>query len=434
MTSLERIRNARIALLLDEPFFGALLMHLRVVADPACPTFSTNGRELRFNVKFLDSLDDRQLRTILAHEVLHCALLHIFRRGARDLKKFNVAADYAINNFLDNYNTHVAAEATKRGQHHTAPFVFDGPLAAGCLDHAYDGLSAEEIYNLIPEPPPQGGGSKLQGAGSKLQVGAGSPGSPGNLQPSTSNQQPAAQPSVGEFTDGATDEASAAEAEAEWKVALKQAAVAGKSRGRLPAEIERLVTDFLEPKVHWRELLRRFLTSSCKDDYSFTRPNRRYSVAATPSSPVAGRNHHARCILPGLHSPKLGRIVCAVDTSGSIDQKQFNEFIAEVRAVLFDCRPEALILAQCDAHLHDWQELDPFAEMEITCKGGGGTCFKPVFERALAESEPPVALIYLTDLAGSFPDYTPPFPVLWAVVGRASSQAEPPFGEVLSIE
>ncbi len=416
MNPLDRIRQARINLLLDEPFFGALLMHLKVIEDKSVPTFSTNGRDLRFNAAFLDQLTDAQLRTILAHEVMHCALLHMYRRDQRDLRKFNVAADYAINNFLDNYNQHAALRGAK-------PFVFDGPLANGCLDHAYDGKSAEEIYNLMPEPPPkEAGGSKMEdGKGSQSGAqGQPQPGSGKGNSPSNSPSSP------GEFTDGAVDEAGREAAEADWKVALKQATAAGKSRGRLPAEIERLVNDFLEPKAHWRELLRRFLTSTSRDDYSFTRPNRRYSGY----SPSSTRHPRSRCILPSLHSPSLGKIVCAVDTSGSIDQKQFNEFMAEVRAVFFDCRPVSFVVAQCDAALHEWQELGPFDDLQIKAKGGGGTDFTPVFDRAMAEPEPIAALIYLTDLEGSFPDYAPPFPVLWAVTG---SNHDAPFGEVLNV-
>lgn len=419
MTTLERIRNGRIALLLDEPFFGSLLMHLKPIEDKACKTFSTDGKSLRVNPEFLDALNDQQLKTILAHEVMHCALLHPYRRGQRDLRKFNVAADFAINNFLDAYNQHVA----KRGG--TVPFPLDGPLAGGCLNHAYDGMCAEEIYNLMPESP-KGGGQQPQsgGAGGKSQAQPG----PGQGKPQPGNGKGKPQPpqpgddadSPGEFTDGAHDEAGQAEAEADWKVALQQAAAAGKSRGRLPAEIERLIGELLDPKVHWRELLRRFLTAVAKDDYSFAKPNRRYSGST-------GRN---RIVMPGLHSPKLGKIVCAVDTSGSIDQKQFDEFMAEVRSVFFDCRPESFVVAQCDARLHEWQEIGPFDDLKITAKGGGGTDFAPVFNRAIEEQERPAALIYLTDLEGSFPDHTPPFPVLWAVSGK---KTEAPFGEVLNV-
>lgn len=419
--ALDRITRARIKLLLDEPFFGSLLMHLKPVVDEARPTFSTDGRTLRINPKFLDTLTEPELQTVMAHEVMHCALLHPYRLGARDLQRFNIAADYAINNFLDNTNK----EAETKGR--TPPFVFTGPLAKVYLDHQYDGLSAEEIYHRLMSPPQGGGG------GNQSQSPSSSPSAPGAGQPGTkpgagqgngkpSPQPPAGAASPGEFTEGAADEATRDQCESEWKVAAQQAALGAKAKGRLPAEAERYIEELLNPKLPWQEILRQFLTATAKNDYSWTRPNRRYASAGV--------------ILPGMHSPRLGKIVVAVDTSGSIGQEEFNNFMSEVQGILFNCHPEKFILAQCDATLHDWQELDVFADVAtIKCKGGGGTNFKPVFERAdedCAAGEPPAALVYLTDLEGTFPDVEPGYPVLWASTNTKEEQA--PFGITLPLE
>lgn len=405
----KRLQKQRIALLLDHPFFGSLMMHLKPIETKQVPTFSTDGKVLCYNPDFMDKLDDVQLRTVLAHEVMHCALLHPYRRGQRDLRQFNIAADYAINNFLDNLNK----DFTKRGQ--AGPFPVEG---LGLVDHQYDDLSAEEIYARLPQQQSGNGGSP-QGAqvpGSNLQT-SGNGGRPqGPPQPSNSSTSP------GEFTDGAADQAEAEEQESMWKVALKQAALAAKGQGKLPASMERLVEEFLNPKVPWAEVLRTFLTSAAKDDYSWARPNRRYSGAGV--------------ILPGMHSPKMGPVVVAVDTSGSIGQKEFDEFIAEVRGILFDCRPDKLILVQCDAAVHDWQELEVFDEPAyVKFKGGGGTDFRPVFDRVDKEMGPgsllgpPAALVYLTDMMGTFPSHEPGYPVLWA----ATTGTQGPFGITLQI-
>lgn len=420
--ALERITRARVGMLLDNPFFGSLTMQLRAVVDESRPTFSTDGRTLHFNPKFLDELSDVELRTVLAHEVMHCAMLHPYRRGARDLQKFNIAADYAINNFLDNANK----EAEAKGN--TPPFAFTGPLAKVYLDHQYDGLSAEEIYHRLIDPPQPGGGgnqSQPSPSSSPSSSGAGQPGTKPGKGPGkgkSPSPPPASAPSPGEFTDGATDEASQEEGESDWKVAVQQAALGAKAKGQLPAEAERYVEELLNPKLPWPEILRQFLTATAKDDYSWARPNRRYASAGV--------------ILPGMHSPRLGKVIVAVDTSGSIGQAEFDAFMSEVQGILFNCQPETFILAQCDAKLHDWQELDVFADVaKIECKGGGGTSFKPVFERAAedcAAGAAPAALIYLTDLEGDFPDVEPGYPVLWASTNRRDQQA--PFGITLPLE
>src|SRR5437868_3445494 len=92
--------RARTRLLLDHPWFGALAMRLQMLADESQPTCSTDGTHLFYNSEFVASLPDSELTAIMAHEVMHCALLHCFRRGARDPEQWNRATDYAINSEL----------------------------------------------------------------------------------------------------------------------------------------------------------------------------------------------------------------------------------------------------------------------------------------------------------------------------------------------
>jgi len=363
----------------------------------------------------MESLTDPQLKTVLAHEVMHCALLHVYRRGDRDLREFNIAADYAINNFLERVNQ------DNKSHNREAPFVFDGPLANGCIDHAYDHLSAEEIYTLrMGQKPPQQDGGKPGGqpgdgeSGDSDSESDGQPGDKPGQDKGKAAPKPASSP--GEFTDGAADEAERDEAQAQWKIATMNAAEAAKQQGRLPACAARFVKDLLHPKVPWQEVLRQFLTATTKNDYSFAQPNRRYGGG---------------CILPGLHSPRLGKIVVAVDTSGSIGQREFSEFMSEVQNILFNCQPEELILAQCDCRLTEWRALDPFEDITaIALKGGGGTDFCPVFERAEEEATPPAALIYLTDMMGEFPAHEPAYAVLWARTTKAAA----PWGITVDVE
>ena len=61
--------------------------------------------------------------------------------------------------------------------------------------------------------------------------------------------------------------------------------------------------------------------------------------------------------------------------------------------------------------------------------GGGGTDFRPAFDAVQTWEEPPVCIIYLTDLAGTFPEQDPGIPTLW-VTGRSDAR-EVPFGELL---
>ena len=79
-----RISKQRTALVLDQPFFGALALRLKVIEDPSCKTFWTDSVSIGYNPAYLASLNDLETRGVLAHEVLHVANGHCWRQGDRD--------------------------------------------------------------------------------------------------------------------------------------------------------------------------------------------------------------------------------------------------------------------------------------------------------------------------------------------------------------
>ena len=389
MTTKDKMTRARIGLLLDQPFFGALLLGLKPVEDKAgaVPLMGTDGERLVWNAKGVDKLSESELKTVLAHESLHCALLHPLRRGDRDMRDWNIACDHAVNNILEQSNEE--ARAKQRAE----PFPW--PKLEGIpKDPAYRGKAAEEIYYHVEQQP----GQDADGAGSGQGQASGQPGG------------------LGDVLDGPADEAGQQEQEAKWKCALVQAAQMAKGRGQLPAALARLVEELVNPPTPWEELLRSFVRQNCKDDYSWTRPNPRYSASGF--------------ILPSLHSQRLGRIAVAIDTSGSIDADLVNRFLSELEVLMHECRPSSVTLIDCDADIHSVRELEPTDSLPRDFAGGGGTDFRPVFE-LLDQQEPPVCLIYLTDLDGTFPDTEPGYPVLWGVYGTTN---EAPFGQTIQLE
>ena len=161
-----RISKQRTALVLDQPFFGALALRLKVVEDPSCRTFWTDGESLGYNPAYLAGLNDLETRGVLAHEVLHVANGHCWRQGDRDPKLWNDACDYAIN-----------------------PIVYDAgmELPKGVLfDARFRGKSAEEIYGILAQEKRQK--DKQQGNGKK--EGGKPDGQPGQQSTPQSAQQP----------------------------------------------------------------------------------------------------------------------------------------------------------------------------------------------------------------------------------------------------
>lgn len=386
----ERLAKARMGVILDAPFFGSLLMRLPMVRDDAAETFCTDGRTIRYNQEFLDSLDDSELRGVLVHEVCHPAQGHLWRMGHRHLEKWNHACDYAVNQLLDDY----ANEC--RAKNRPVPWTLpEGTLLDKKLS---DGLSSEEIYNRLPDPPPRGGNGS----------GCGQPGGkagPGQFEaPKDANGNPLTKEALEQLAG-------------DWKIATVQAANAAKSQGNCPASIRRFIDELVDPKIPWRELLREFLRRPARDDFSWRRPCRRYA--------------HQGLILPGVYSEQMGRFLIAVDTSGSITKELLAEFQSEVQSALDETRPEAIDVVYCDAAINQIEEFRPDDTVQLEMKGGGGTSFVPVFEHAAAMDEPPVAIVYLTDLAGTFPDEPPDIPTMWANYGDGDKQ--PPFGELVKV-
>lgn len=401
MTQADRIIKARMGVILSAPFFGSLLMRLKMVRDDSVPTFCTDGRQIKYSEAFAGTLSDAELRGVLVHEVCHCAQGHLWRMGQREPQRWNMAIDYAVNGMLDGY----VAEERKRTEQQNGSGRFVAPRElpkgenAGLVDHAYDGLSSEEIYARLPEA--SGGGS--------------APPTPGN-----GGAEPRKGASPGEIEQPAEDDASAdgqpsPSLEDEWKVAVTQAATVAKMRGQLPASLARLVGELLEPKVPWRQVLREFIRQQARDDYSWRKPNRRYLPQGV--------------VLPSLHSERMGRLAIGVDTSGSIDDRTLSEFAAEIQAALDECQPEAVEVIYCDARVNGIEEFQPGDVVRLSPKGGGGTAFTKVFEYIDGKDEAPVCLIYLTDLCGTFPKTEPEYPVLWA----ATENGKVPFGQVVAL-
>lgn len=374
--ALDALTKARATLLLDQPFFGTLAMRLKLIEDRSIGTLATNGQLVKYNPDFINSLPQKIVQSALAHEVFHCVLDHVGTTGRNvglNPEKWNWAVDYVVNDML-----------VQAGME----------LGEGWLhDVQYRGKTAEQIYSMIPNPPPQ-----QQGGGG----GAPSKGNPGPLD---------------QLQAGSPDPAIQQMQAAEWKIAATQAANAAKAVGKLHESMEAFVDKLNKNKVDWREQLRRFIQTSAKNDYSWSRFNRKMQAAG----------HY----LPGLHSEEAGEIYVASDESGSISDKIRAAFGAEVQAIKEDLRPSKLTLAHFAVDVGKVEEFGPDDHFEMKTFCSGGTDFRPVSEHASNLATPPLCMVYLTDLYGPFPDVPPPFPVLWVSISGEDLKA--PYGETIHI-
>lgn len=203
---------------------------------------------------------------------------------------------------------------------------------------------------------------------------------------------------------------------AQWQVAVQAAAIdAAKHNAKLPASIQRLIDEVRHPPVPWREVLRRWMCEKINDDYSWARPNRKY----------VGHGLY----LPAVHNEGMGTLGVVVDTSGSITPDIFQNFIGAIQDIVNQAQPQSIVYMAADAEVHETvvferQQLDV---KQLHATGGGGTDFRPAL--TAMEAHFPVALIYLTDLYGSY-DEPPSYPVLWACISDEVAR----WGETIHIK
>jgi predicted metal-dependent peptidase len=408
LKALDLIRKARTVLLLDHPFFGALIFRLAPVSAPSIPTMATDGKSLFYNPAFVEELPPDQLVGVLAHEVMHPALQHHTRRGNRNPERWNEAADYAIN-----------------------PLVLKAGLALPkdvLDDYRYHNLSAEQIYNRLEEEASENssnsGAPQSSGSTGDSDLSSGSqsslPDPGGNQIP----QPPKTPGGFGQVLDAPNPEAPGqplsdaqrSAAETEWRAAVHQAAAVARMAGKMPAGVDRALEQTAAATVDWRDRFKRSVSATIPNDYSWMRPNRRFI--------------HAGLYLPGISREGVGELVVSIDCSGSISERQLGQFAGEVNALIEEHRPEKVHLLYFDTLIHRHDIYSCGEQVVLMPVGGGGTEFAPIFEHIDQNGLNPHALVILTDLYGPVPDREPHYPVIWVCT---SSQVAA-FGETISVD
>lgn len=365
-----KMDSAKFRIVQRHPFFACLLLRMRILEDPHCSTMWTDGTRIGFSPKFVDSCTTEEVQGVLVHELLHVAGMHMTRRKERQPRRWNVACDHVINGI-----------------------VLDAGLElpeGGCPP--IKGKLPEEIYHELPED-----GSGGDGYG---------PGGYGEVRDAAN-------------ADGtALTKEQAAELESKIGVVVRQAANAARAAGKLPAGLERMVDEILEPKIPWRDVLARFVTEKALNDWSWARPNRRYMPLGL--------------FLPAPDGVTIARGAVACDTSGSMDQEMLREVCSEALGLLSmyegdgGSTPE-LDLYWFDHACHHQQVSEP---SDIKPIGGGGTSFACVFNLLKDRQHRPAWLVMLTD--GYCDDFgeDPGVPVLWILTKQRVEKFTPPFGEV----
>ena len=345
---LDKLVTARVGLLLRHPFFGNLATRLKLVdATDWLSTLATDGRNFYYNNDFVNKLTAKEAEFGFAHEVLHNVFDHMGRREHRDATLSNIAADYAANQILKDERIGEVPKWIKIYQ-----------------DNKYRGMSFEQIYDDVEKTAIKIDISQL---GELLDE---------HLDGDDEGDDSGRPKLTPEEKKQIRDEIK------EAMVAAAQSAGAG----RVPAGIRRLIQDFTEPKMDWRQLLRMNIQSIFKNNFSFARPNR--------------KSQHSGAILPGLLNEETIDISIAIDMSGSISDKQAQDFLSEVKGIMDEYQDFKLDIWCFDTEVYNYASFTGDTAQDITdyqVKGGGGTDFDVNYKFMKDENIVPKKFIMFTD-------------------------------------
>jgi predicted metal-dependent peptidase len=224
----KKMAHAKNWLICRQPFFGNLICSMKFVEknDMPMPTMGVDGVHIFYDRKFVEGLTVQELRAVLLHEIMHVAMMHFERKlSFRDVKKWNIATDLAINPIIKNMGEGVE-------------------LPDDCLyDPAFKNMAAEQIYTKLP---------------------------------------PVEEMDITEFDNHMPMDEEAADNFFKKMVNVYDSlSERDKGQGYIPGEVENAIKDLKKPKIPWRRFIKSTTESVFrKVDYNTNYLSNQYRMVA----------------------------------------------------------------------------------------------------------------------------------------------------------
>lgn len=355
----------------DTVFFSELVFSHKTVWTDSIPTAGVNGVTMFFNPEFWNEQSEEQQLGLLVHEALHTALMHITRKGVRDSKIHNIAADHVINIMI-----------TDRG--------FKIPDGGYC-DYRFRGMHTNQVYDILMAEKKTNPLQDLNGDEAMDGIGE-------DLLPCPEGLTPK------ELEDRIEQTVVRASIRSEQEK---------DSAGTIPGDIKIFLNGLLKPKLPWDRLLLRYMNNMTRSDYSMAKPNRKYLP---------------EFYLPTLSTKRLSDIAFSVDSSGSVSDDEFKQFISDTSQVIKRLTPEQITFIQFDTKIHSVNKIKSLRDlMNLTFTGRGGTDVTELIE--WANKNKPELLVVFTDGAFIAPKVKTKVNTLWII--HNNKGFVPPFGHVI---
>ncbi len=398
----ERLSVAKTRVTLHHPFWAVIALNVEFIINSLFPWPAATdcAKKIFVNPDICGKFDDKSFMGLIMHELLHIVFMTSSRRGGRDPDLWNIASDYVINLIVVDEMGYEIPEG-------------------GCYEKRFLNMSAEAVYDILEQESKsqksqksagkgkQGKGSKTGAQNGKTEQGDSSPAEgngqyvPGNGSKGFDLHLP--------FPLGAEQDVKdiVSTAKAIWD------SLPDKGRGTIGGTLTDYLKHLLKPQVPWEREFHKYAGMTIgKDDYSLSPPHKRYLMD--------------ELIVPALRSYQLGKVVVAIDSSGSISLKALQAFASEVAKMATLVEDITIIVA--DAQIQQvvkTRDVPDFIK-ELKIHGRGGTDHRPVFEEIQKQRMEPELFIGLTDGDTYYPEKKPHYPVMWCLTGE---RTDTPWGK-----
>lgn len=412
----ERLVAMRSKIIVKMPFFAVLALSMDMIADDSIGTLATDGTNIYYSPKFVDTLSDGELTYIALHEVLHAALGHIWRRENRNPRLWNLATDFVVNAYLD--------DIAKSEKLLTSPSI-------GLHDAQYINDSAEQVYAKLLKDAQQNSSSQKSKGQSGNGKGKGNSTGNGNGKGKDSDE-------LSEPTNhGMWDKADKMTAEQKQSIARQwtsrlinagKVAAMSKSAGKLPCGLQRSINELTRPVINWKQALAEFATT-IENDYGFTPPDQRVDVDEFGTYMPAFTETDTM----------LKNIQLYIDASGSMSADELTKVVSEIKGILDQYGMVTGQIRFFDSEVQDVvYELENITDVrKVVPVGGGGTSFMACAENLAkhAKTDEVSLCIMLTDGYDEFPPESAwaGVPVVWLLT-TPPEQIQAPYGRQIYLD
>ncbi len=374
-----QIQDVILQLLLKQPFYGYVASLVTPCESDSIPDIfldAASSPKLLYNREWFEGLSEQQAMGAVMHELIHLVLMHPFRRGSREKLLWAVACDMAVNEYI--------APSMLPGN-----AVTTGKIARVCPDKIPPRESAEAYYEILLE---NDGNISFIDRKSEVQLVLKS-----GLE---LKAKPCSEDDSAEVNRNAL------------KSMLSEVLQQAEAEGEVPDGLQKHIVEvYSSAQMNWRIILKRFLTGRGKVAIhkTYKKESKRYDN------------------LPGSKRTVGTNALLAVDASGSISDKQVQQFHSELYAIS-RITGASLYVTQFDTECTAASPIQQYVRGRERTKSGG-TDFRPVFE--LADQMRIPLLIIFTDGDGTAPESANQ-KVLWVLTKGAKKPAS--FGHCITFE